>query len=252
MSKTLWAGVLAAHIVASASYAETADEIVAKHVKAQGGLDRLKAIQTMRIRAKSEAAGREDPITILHKRPQMIRVETKRQGLTQIQACDGRDGWAISPFQGRRDAEPMSPDEMKRLENQADIDGPLVDYQAKGNKVELIGKDKLEGTDVYKLRVTLKNGALETLYIDADSFMLIKSESKRIIRGVERETETELGDYKLVQGVMMPFSIERGAKGAPFRQKMAIEKIEVNVPIDDAVFQMPPKRPPVPAAGPKP
>lgn len=258
MSRTLLAAVFAAQLAAASSYAETVDDIIAKHVKAVGGLEKLKSIKTERITAKVEASGMEIPITILQKRPRMIRTDTTIQGMVQIQAYDGKDGWSVSPFQGKKDPEPMSPEEVKRLDNRADMDGVLVDYKAKGHKVELIGKDKVEGSDAYKLKVTLKNGDVDTMYLDADSFLLVKTEGKRMIRGTESEFETSLGDYKPVQGMMMPFSLEAGAKGSHVKQKVTITKIELNVPIDDALFKMPakgppkPPTPPAPPAGPKP
>jgi hypothetical protein len=118
-----------------------------------------------------------------------------------------------------------------------------VDYKAKGNTVEYLGKDKMEGTDVYKLKVTRKNGDVSTLYLDADTFLEIKGEQKRMVRGSEQELETSIGDYKEVDGLMFPFGIEAGQKGSPQKQKITIEKVELNVPVEDASFKQPPPAP---------
>jgi outer membrane lipoprotein-sorting protein len=166
-------------------------------------------------------------------------MEITLQGLVAVQAYDGKTGWQIMPFQGKKDPEATGEDDTKALAEQADIDGPLVDYKAKGNKVELLGKEPVEGTDAYKLKVTLKNGEVRTISLDADSFLEIKVESKRTIRDTEREAESTLGDYKEVEGMMMPFSVESGMKGAPQKQKITIEKIEINPAIDDSRFKMP-------------
>jgi len=133
----------------------------------------------------------------------------------------------------------MAADEVRMAEEQADLDGPLVDYKAKGSTIELQGKEKVEGADAYKLKVTLRTGDVRTIYIDAEHFLQIKEEAKRTMRGTEVDTETIVGDYKRVGGMMFPHSIDAGQKGSPQRQKMVIEKIELNVPIDDARFKMP-------------
>ena len=154
------------------------------------------------------------------------------------------------PFMGKKDPELMSADEAKDIQEMADIDGPLVDYKNKGNQVELLGKDKLEGTDVYKLKVTLKNGDVLTMYIDTDSFLEIKEETKRTVRGSEQNVEESIGDYKEVNGIIFPFATESGIKGSQQKQKLTITKIELNVPADDSIFKMPAAAPAPPPASP--
>jgi hypothetical protein len=130
-------------------------------------------------------------------------------------------------------------EESKDFEEQADIDGPLVDYKAKGNTVELLGKEPVEGTDAYKLKLTLKNGNVRTIFIDAENYLELKTESKRTVRGTEMELEGTPGDYKMVEGVMYPFTMENGAKGSAQKGKLTMEKIEVNPTIDETRFAMP-------------
>lgn len=229
--------------------AQTVDEIIAKNVQARGGLDKIKSVQTIRSTATmTMGPGMEAPGLMIQKRPDMARLEFTVQGLTAIQAYDGKDAWQIMPFTGKKDPETMSADDKKDLEENADIDGPLVDYKSKGNKVELLGKEKLEGTDAYKLRVALKNGDVITMYLDADSFLEIKEELKRNVRGSEQEVEAVMGDYKEVNGLMFPFATENGIKGSQQKQKITISKIELNTPVDDAIFKMPPAAPAKPDA----
>jgi hypothetical protein len=142
----------------------------------------------------------------------------------------------------------MSADEAKEVQEMADLDGPIVDYKSKGNQVELIGKENVEGTPAYKLKVTLKNGDVQTVYIDADSFLEIKEETKRMVRGTETNVESNIGDYKEVNGIIFPFAIESGVKGSAERQKLTITKIELNVPADDSIFKMPAAAPASPKA----
>lgn len=240
--------ILAAALVVATNAtarAESVDDIIAKNVKARGG-DKLKAVQAVRMTGKLVVGpGIEAPVTIEIKRPGRMRLELVIQGMTIVQAVDGDAGWTIQPMTGKQDAERMSADDLKEAQDQADFEGPLVDYKKKGHKVELIGKEKIEGTDAYKLKVTKKNGDIETIYLDADAFLEIKSEGKRVVRGNPVEFESTTGDYKDVSGVMFPFSIEFGAKSQ--KAKISVTKVDVNPKIDDARFKMP-----APAADKKP
>jgi outer membrane lipoprotein-sorting protein len=232
---------------------QTVDELIAKNVQARGGLEKLKSVQSLRLTGKmTMGPGMEAPFTLEQKRPMLLRMEFTVQGLTGVQAYDGTSGWQVMPFMGKKDPEVMTADDLKEAEEQADIDGPLVDYQTKGHKVELLGKDKIEGTDAYKLKLTRKNGDIQTVYLDADSYLEIKDEGQRTVRGSVVETETSLGDYKEVGGLMFPFSIESGIKGTEQKQKITIDKVEFNVPLDEARFKMPAPAPaPKPAEAPK-
>ena len=240
MLRKILAGLALAALVAVPASAQTLDEVLAKNFKAKGGLDKLKAVQTTRVSGTiTIGPGIEAPFVLEQKRPSMMRMEVVVQGMTIVQAYDGKVGWQINPMGGRKDPEPMSEDDLKQAQEQADMDGPLMDYKAKGNTVELLGKEKVEGSDAFKVRATLKNGDVRDFFIDADSFLEIRTESKSKVRGTDVEGESSIGDYKEVSGLMIPFAIEMGQKGAPQRQKLVVSKVEVNVPIDDARFKMP-------------
>jgi outer membrane lipoprotein-sorting protein len=226
------------------AHAESVDDIIAKNLKARGGADKLKGVQTLRMSGKMMVGpGIEAPFTIEIKKPKRMRFEIVFQGMTIVQAVDGDSGWSINPMTGKKDPERMTPDDLKENQDTADFDGPLVDYKAKGHKVELAGKEKIEGTDAYKLKVTKKNGDIEYIFLDADAFLEIKSEGKRIVRDTPVEFESTTGDYKEVGGLMFPFSAEWGAKGKGQKAKMNFTKIEVNPKIDDARFKMPASAP---------
>ncbi len=224
--------------------AQTVDELIAKHITARGGMDKLKAAKTMRLTGKlTVGPGMEAPFTLELKRPKNMRMEFTFQGMTGIQGFDGTTAWMVMPFMGKKDPERVPDEEAKETAEQADFDGPLVDHGTKGHKVELMGKDKVEGTDAYKLKVTLKSGDVRYIYLDAEYFLEIKSEGRRTVRGTEQEFESSLGDYKEVEGLVLPHAMEGGAKGSPMKQKMTIEKVEVNPAIDDARFKMPEVKP---------
>ena len=240
MRRRLLSGLAVGVLIALPVSAQTVDEIIAKNLQAKGGLQKLKAVQAARLTGTMTVGpGMEAPFVLEFKRPNQMRLDFTLQGMTGTQAYDGKTGWMLMPFSGRKDPEPMPTEALKEVEEQADFDGPLVDYQAKGHKVEFVGKEKVEGSDAYKLKVTLKNGDIRYIYLDADQYLEIRVESKTMVRGTEIETTTSIGDYKEVGGLMVPHAMETTQAGSPQSRKVTIEKIELNVPIDDARFKMP-------------
>jgi hypothetical protein len=231
------AGVALLTVPASA---QTADDIVNNYIKTVGGMARIEAARTLRRVGKfTGGGGFEAKIVEENKRPSSRREEFSLQGMTGVNAWDGKSGWKIEPWNGKKDPEALGEDEQKSIIENADFDGPLVNYKAKGNKVEYLGMEPVEGTDAHKLKVTLANGETRIFYMDTDYYVPIKIEGKRIVRGTEREFEISLGDYKEVNGWYLPFYTEFGAKGSPFKQKITYAKIDANVPIADSQFAMP-------------
>jgi outer membrane lipoprotein-sorting protein len=235
-------GLLLAAVVAAPAAAQTVDELIAKSFEARGGLDKLKAIQSIRMTGKMSMGPMELPMVIEMKRPASFRADVTVQGTTAVQAYDGATAWGISPM-GTGQAEPIPAEEAKEMADQADLDGPLVDYKAKGHQVEFLGKEKLEGSDAYKLKVTKKDGDVEYYFLDAESYLPVRVEGKRTVRGTEIEGEGTIGDYKEAGGFLWPHSIQNDAKGRPEKQTITIEKIEINPAIDDARFRMPGAKP---------
>jgi hypothetical protein len=161
------------------------------------------------------------------------------QGMTAVQAYDGQEGWKISPFQGRKDPEKMSADDTKSLIEEAEIDGPLVNWKEKGSTVEYLGTEDVDGTQAHKLKVTRKNGDIQYVYLEPEHFLEIRILSQRMERGSQVETEIDLSDYEKVNGVFLPFSIESGPRGSNDKAKLILEKAEANPPVDDAAFKFP-------------
>ena len=220
--------------------AQSADELIAKNIAAKGGLDKIRAIQTVRMTGNLDAGGFKAAVGQENKRPGQVRETFSLQGMTSIQAYDGSAGWAVRPFGGKKDPQLLGEDDLHGLLLDADLDGPLVDYKAKGNTVEYLGMDTVDGDDAYKLKVTLKNGDIITYYLDPDTCLEIRKEFQVFIRGSIRESVQEMGSYKPVAGVMFPFSVASGPKGNPDNwATITYDKIEVNVPLDDAEFAVP-------------
>jgi hypothetical protein len=225
-------------LLAPIAHAQSVDDILAKHYEACGGLAKLKALNTMRVTGSmTMGPGMEAPITMERKRPGMRRMEFTIQGMTGIQAFDGAKTWSVMPFMGKKDPEVGTAEDNKNALDDADFDGALVDYKTKGHTIELMGKEPVEGADAYKLKVTKKNGNIEYDYLDAETYLLVKTEGKIKRRGTEMDGETTFSDYKDVDGLMQPFSMEVGTK--EMKQKLAFTKIELNVPLDDARFAVP-------------
>jgi outer membrane lipoprotein-sorting protein len=240
MIRKTFAWLLVAGLAGAAVQAQTADEIIAKNLTARGGKDKIKAVQSARMTGKMVMGqGMEAPFTMEVARPSKMRMEFTIQGMTGVQAFDGKSGWSVMPFMGKKDPEAMSEDDTKQAADQADMDGVLVDYKDKGHQVEYLGKEDVEGTPAYKLKVTKKNGDIVSVYIDTESYMEIKDAGKTKVRGQEIEGETTFGDFKTVDGLVFPFSIEQKAKGMPGGMTMSISKIEVNPKLEDSRFAMP-------------
>ncbi len=218
----------------------TADEIVAKYVKTVGGMEKIEAVKTLKRSGKfTGGGGFEAKVVEQNERPNLVRQEFTFQGMTGVTAYDGTTGWKIEPWQGKKDPEPLGEDELKGILEDSVFDGQLVHYKEKGNTIELVGSEPVEGTDAWKLKVMLKNGDVQYYYMDTDYFVPIKIEFKRMIRGAERESEASLGDYKQVAGWYLPHSIESGRKGSQEKSKLVYQKIEANVPMDEQIFRQP-------------
>jgi hypothetical protein len=222
------------------AYGQTAEELVNKNIQAKGGSEKIRAIKAVRIKGKLNVGGGLIAATLQeNERPNLIREAFTLQGMTAVTAYDGTTGWQIQPFGGHKDPELMGEDDLKDLLLDADFDGPLVDYKEKGNTVEFLGHDVVDGDDALRLKVTLRDGDIVYYYLDPDTFLEIRKEVQEFIRGSVRESVIELGSYKPVAGVMYPYSISQGTKANPAAQTTTVEKIEVNVPIDKADFAVP-------------
>lgn len=229
-------------LAASGALAYTADELAAKNAAAKGGLDKLSALKSVRLSGKLRVNSGtvELRYVALIRRPDSIRYEVQLQGLTRVQAFDGKQAWQINPFQGRKDPERLSADDAKGLgENAADFTGVLVDYKSKGYTLDYLGTEDIDGTQAHKLRVTRPNGDLTYVYLDPDYFLEIRAVNRRIEHGVPNETVIDYGDYEKVAGVYFPFAVESGPKGSSVRASVQVEKAEVNVAAGESLFQFP-------------
>ena len=233
--------VLSAAIVGPAvARAQTADQVLARYLQARGGAEKIHAVETLRLTGRLTLTGVEAPLLVELKRPNRMRTEFVFQGKTGVRAYDGRNAWMILPVLGMDQPQPMPPEDAREAREQADVDlSPLVDPSAKGFTVELLGRESTLGKESFKVLVRARDGQVRTMYLDARSYLVTRIEETRQIEGKGEEFETLVGDYRPVAGLAFPHVIEVGPKRGDDRQKFIFDKIEVNVPMDDARFAAP-------------
>jgi len=224
-------------------HAEPLDDILARNLVARGGAEKLRSIKSLRATGQAVLGGGSSSITAefgqVIERPNRVRTEITLQGLTQISASNGGAAWTVSPFGGRRDAALASGDDTRQIDQGAELEGPLVDWRAKGHRLEWLGTENVDGTAAIKLRVTRKDGDVMYVFLDPSSALEIRITTVRKVRGSEDITETDLGEYAQVAGVWLPFSLESGAPGQPRSYRVKIEHVEVNVATEVKWFQVP-------------
>ncbi|HKW33063.1 MAG TPA: hypothetical protein VJN92_08655 [Candidatus Acidoferrum sp.] len=236
--------------------AQTLDEIIKKAIDARGGLEKIKAIQSERITGRvSFAQGIEGTLVLELKRPHKLYSEIGVEGQKVLRVYDGKStGWTVNPFTENKDVIEMSARELKDMPDESDGDGPLVDYKAKGSKVELVGKEDSDGKPAYRLKITGTSGGVRSYLIDAATFLTTKWEGTRKVGDQDLPWECTLSDYREVEGLKFPFKIDQGSPGTEYRQTLTVEKVEINPNINDSHFSKPvaseaAKTPVTPGAG---
>jgi hypothetical protein len=220
-----------------AAAAQTADDIIAKNLQSKGGLELLKNTTTVRMIGSVTASGQKVSMTMTAKRPNLVRRDVTNGDRTNTVAYDGADVW--------RQAAPMPPERIPAAEagdvkQQAEFDGVFVDYKEKGRLVELIGKETVKGRPVYHLTVARVGEPVQHYYLDAETGLEARVSVEEDRGGAKVTTETELSDYRQVQGRTMPFHMRQLVNGAPVAD-ISIQKIEFDVPVETAFFKMQPK-----------
>jgi outer membrane lipoprotein-sorting protein len=212
---------------------------VAKNLKAKGGAEKWKSISSVKMTGTFSAQGMEMPMTVYAKRPNLSRQDITIQDRRLVQAFDGVTPWTMAPDSDEpREIKGPQADAMR---SGADFDGPLMDYATKGHKLELVGKEKVGATEVHHLKLTKKDGGVEHYYLDTDSGIEVKRTAEIDAGGMKQSLETELSNFKPIDGIMIPHTMKQSMNGSPVAQ-MRVEKIEFNAPIDDALFKMPVKK----------
>jgi outer membrane lipoprotein-sorting protein len=231
--------------------AQSAEDLVTKNLTAKGGIARLKALPGLRIMARVllPTAGLEFPAVITTKRPGRFYQESTIRGQKVIAGFDGEKGWILNPLMGGLVPQEMQGSRLEMLKRQLDIEGPLVDYKAKGTTIEVAGHDTFEGKAVTKLKVTPKDGLIEYFFVDDITGLEAKT-VKQIKDGDAITTvETRYGNYQPTDGVMLPHIVEQKSAGQVLQ--VTIEHVEIAPPVDDTLFKMPTAAPQTAAQSPR-
>ncbi|GAF82624.1 unnamed protein product, partial [marine sediment metagenome] len=244
--------VLSGSAPVGAGEPKTADEIIAEYIEAVGGRARIDSVQSLRMTGKNVHLGGEIAMMAVYQRPNKLRIEFINQGVTSIHAFDGEVAWSVNPFMGRPAPQKLPPDQAKVVSQQADIDGPLIDYRKKGHQVELLGKEEFKGSEVYQLKLTKKSGEVEYHYLDAERFLPVRITGEHAFENLPGKYDVAYGDYRAVDGLLIAHKVEQGGSGA--KNDIIYDKVEINVKVPDDYFALPPdakdplptKAPPVP------
>jgi outer membrane lipoprotein-sorting protein len=227
--------------LASCSAPSPVDEIVAANLTARGGVDRIKAVQSIRETATVTASGgRIAHVVRERKRPGMFRLEFSSQGTTSVFAHDGEIGWQVAPLQGVLEPQLAPPDaDAAAGLDQRDLEGPLVDWREKGHAVELVGRESLPTGDADKLEVTMADGAVRHDYVDVATHHVVRADVTRIVQGRPVQLVSTFSDFREVDGLVFPHAIETRVADRPEVLAIAIETIELDPELDDARFRFP-------------
>jgi outer membrane lipoprotein-sorting protein len=224
-------------IFASLSFSQTVDEILEQHFAA-AGQEKLLATNTLTMKGKIIQGQFEIPFTSMQKRPMNFRSEAEFQGMKILSGFDGTIGWSVNPMMGSTDPQPMTEEQIDRMKIQSDYDGLFYNYKEKGYTVEFIGTETVDDIETYVLKLSRPNGDVVTSYIDAENYVLLKSKSKMKIQGVDTETEVIFSNYKFVNEILNPFSMETKMNGQTAMQ-MTFDEIIYDVDMPDSMFEMP-------------
>lgn len=227
----VFAMMVMALVFAQFAQAQTVDDVINKHIAALGGKENLSKLQNVITEGSLSVQGVEIGVTLTLVNNKLARQDISVNGMTGFDMLTDKEGWTYMPFNGMQKPEPKTADDVKEGLSDLDIAGPLVDYAAKGNKVELLGKEDVDGTECFKLKVTLASGKDETYFIDPATNMIIRTKKMQKANGQETEVQSDFSDYRDVEGVKMPYSI-----GLPFGT-LLITSIKVNQTIPESAYK---------------
>jgi hypothetical protein len=252
-----------------------AEDLAAKNASARGGLEAWRAVKSMELSGTLEAGVPRDqlklaetylrarrqnkaetrraelrkaetqprkaqlPFVLDLKRPRDTRLEIRFQGQTAVQVYDGSHGWKVRPFLGRREVEPYSEEELRLASEQGDLDGPLIDAAKEGKKLELVGSEQVEGRDTFRIRITSGDGQRRNVWVDKETYLEARIDGTRTLDGKPRTVFTYFRDYRPVEGLLIPHTLETVVEGIVGTEKILIEHVALNVELADARFARP-------------
>lgn len=214
--------------------------LVARNVEARGGAEAWENISSLRLSGQMDLG--QDmivPYVLEQKRPDKMCFEFVFDGETAVQCADGEEGWKLLPYLGRTTPEPMTDAELLAIADSAEPYGLLYNYAGRGSDVEFVGQELLNGSDVFKLKMTLAEGGVRWLYLDAETALEIKLETTRIVSGSERRVETLYSEWREVDGLLIARRQDTRSEGDEETYFLTVENVTVNPPLKDSRFRMP-------------
>jgi len=229
--------VIALTTISFAAISQTVDEVVDKHLAAVGGKDKWKAINSVIMEGSMEVQGASVNITSKILQGKGSRQDINVMGMSGYTIITPTAGWTYMPWAGQSNAEAMADSLVKMAGDQLDAQGSLVDYKTKGNQVELLGKEDVDGKPAFKLKVTRPTGKVETIFIDANSYYNVKTVAKQNVNGQEVEGTVYYSDFqKQGDGYVFPMKINM-PMGMGMNADFVLSKVSVNQPVDESVFK---------------
>jgi hypothetical protein len=220
-----------------AAQAQTADELITKHLEAVGGKDKLNAITSVKMTTTNVVMGNEAPASIVILNGKGFRSEAEVMGSKMIQVFTDKGGWMVNPMMGSSDPQQLSAEQAKMGQGQIYV-APLLNYAAKGSKAEYLGQEKFGNVSAYKLKLTDKEGNETTYYFDPTTYYILQTIRKAEMMGQQMNITTTFSDYKKTDyGWVVPQSTEINM-GGQFSMTSKLKTVEVNTPVDAAVFNM--------------
>jgi hypothetical protein len=253
---------------------KAAEPILERNAAARGGLAAWRAVKTMSMSGELEAGVPRDPVKLARayrrtsaqakaearvaaaqgsaaaepvqlpfllelERPHRTRLEVQFRGQTAVQVYDGTKGWKLRPFLGRHEVEPFRPDELKAAAQQSQLDGILLDRDPEGSRVALEGMEPVEGHEAYRLAVTTRDGEVRHVWVDAESYLEVRVDATRRVDGKPRTVWTRLGDYRRVDGLMVPHLLETSVEGIRGAEKITVAHVTLNPSLPASRFARP-------------
>ena len=209
-------------------FAQNADEIIAKHISAIGGMDAWKKVQTVKMAGVIDQNGTEINLDMVVDHNKGAKQTISFAGLQGYTILTPTTGWKFFPWQGQMKPEALTPEDVTEAQDNIDAQSPLIDYKAKGHTAEYVGTDDFEGTECYKVKLTEKGGKVITYYIDPSNYFIIHSITVTKANGVESENKTSYSNYqKLPEGIWLPMKVDN----------IKFKTVQVNVPVDENTFK---------------
>jgi outer membrane lipoprotein-sorting protein len=224
------------------AFAQSADEIINKHIAAIGGKEKIKAVKSQKVSMSVEAMGMELKMDMWFKKPMQFKSETMVMGKKRVQIFNGKEGWTVVELAGNGQTKAMSEEELKQVKIQADFEGQLVDYKEKGHQITLVGEEKVKDVPVWNIKLTTKDKSVKNFFIDKKTHLIVKTKEMKVLPdGSETEAVVLMSDYKEVNGLLKPHKMEQKQQmmGQNITSMIKINKIEINPSINDSMFKKP-------------